>query len=248
MEVRSLAIRIGVATSVANALVNPKTALANLETLIEHSPVLSFEFVEAVNYIRGLDASSQISKSLWQLMTKLRRAKVTTVEAAVKCTSPFGIPASKFMQTTLSWRASCVMAIEAIEGLKQISQHYNIEICPGPAWSRISSFLEEVAAGSHSWVMENGDINRPEWADRRLSERIPVTSHAILQVGNTAREVVLRDISVTGPRLGLGLEGVIAAEPGDKATIQLECGSMLTGKIMWVNDGMAGVEVMKSYR
>jgi hypothetical protein len=248
VEVRNLCIGIGIATSVANALVSAKAKITNVESLIQHSPVLPFEFVEALNYIRGLNAPASVNKSLWQLMTKLRRAKVTTVEQALKSASPFGIPASKFMQTALSWRETCRTAIDALQGLRQIAQHYNIEICNSPAWSRISVFLEETATGSYAWVQPNGEIAVPEWADRRQAERLPVKSHGILSRGDTAREVVVRDISDGGGHLGLGLEGVSGAEPGDNVTIQLECGGILTGKIVWTKKDRAGLEVIKSYR
>jgi hypothetical protein len=248
VEVRNVSIGIGIATSVANALANPKAGITNVESLIQHSPVLSFQFVEALNYIRSLDASSSVNKSLWQLMTKLRRAKVTTVEWALKSASPFGIPASKFLQTAQSWRASCRTAIEALDGLKLISQRYSIEICTSPAWSRISTFLDEVADGSHSWVGPDGEISVPEWADRRQAERLPIRSHGILSRGDTAREIVVRDIAETPGGLGLGLEGLVDAEPGDRVTIQLECGGIVAGKIVWTDQGRAGVEITKSYR
>jgi hypothetical protein len=66
--------------------------------------------------------------------------------------------------------------------------------------------------------------------------------------GDTAREVILRDISEMGSGLGLGLEGVAGAEPGDKVTVQLECGGILSGKIIWAKKDKAAIEVMKSYR
>jgi hypothetical protein len=248
VEVRSLSIGIGIATSVANALVGPNSAIRRVESLIQQAPVLSFQFVEALNYIRGLDTSSSVNRSLWQLMSKLRRAKVTTVEGALKCASPFGIPASKFMQTAHSWRATCRTAIDALNGLKQISMFYNIEIGDSVEWSRITSFLEAVADGSHDWVLENGDIKLPEWADRRRAERLPLKSHGILSRGDHAREVIVRDISEMPEGLGLGLEGVIDAEPGDKVTIQLECGGIVSGKIVWARDNRAGVEILKCYR
>ncbi|HKZ95453.1 MAG TPA: PilZ domain-containing protein [Hyphomicrobiaceae bacterium] len=248
VEVRRLSIGIGIAACIANALVSSDATIKNVESLIQASPVLPIEFVEALNYIRGLDASSRVSRSLWQLMTKLRRAKVTTVEAAINSSSPFGIPASRFMQTALSWRASCRTAIEAMQGLKELAQRYNLEICTSTAWTRLPSFLEEVASGGHSWVMPNGDIVMPEWADRRQSERIQLKSHAIMSWGDKAREVLMKDISESGLGLELGIDGIGEMDLGDKVTVQLECGGILYGKVAWIKKGKAGIEVVKRFR
>jgi PilZ domain len=248
VETRNLAIGIGIATNVANALVSPRAGITNVETLIQYSPVLPFEFVEAMNYVRSLNCPSSVNKALWQLVTKLRRAKVTTIEWALKSASPFGIPASRFVQTAESWRATCQTAIDALQGLKLIAQHYNIEICSSPAWSRISASLEEAANGSHAWITDAGDVQLPDWANRRQTERLPIKSFGILSRGDSAREVVVRDISESPVGLGLGLEGVSGVEPGDKVTIQMECGGILAGRVVWTKNEKAGLEIMKNHR
>ncbi len=103
----------------------------------------------------------------------------------------------------------------------------------------ILALLDDAAKGGSACLDADGFISIPERAERRLSSRVSVSIHVNVLTVDACIPATVINASTTG--LGLHLDAPLHV--GDKITIQIPIGRLLSGTVIWCLRDKAGIKL-----
>ncbi len=106
-------------------------------------------------------------------------------------------------------------------------------------YRKVLEMLAEVELGHHPCVGADGTIRVPFRTERRTLERRPMNPQAYIVVGERIERVAVRNVSDRG----IGVLGQLDAPVGTVVQLLVRPGLNISGKIVWVDAGRAGISL-----
>lgn len=184
--------------------------------------------------------SHQHGLALKRLFLNLTDAKNWT-EALLDGLGSIGVSpqqSQRLEQIGAVWRQLAADSLEAVQSLEpetrwRISGRYSENALV------LAKFLKEALAGGHGSVDALGNVILPVLPQRRREPRFVLLQPCKIAVRNVVLNAIARDVS----RNGLGLSCDAQLRLRDAVVVELASGRRLKGRIVWVRDGLQGLQL-----
>lgn len=235
------AVLTALSAAIANAIAAPAKPPVRRELLIRHFPNESARLFLASQRVKRWFPEKPLCKQLDDFHAALALAKAETILAA-SCDfegQAAGGTAGHDGGLAPAWRHAARTTRALLTGLA-------LELGNPPAGTAagrngLLALLEDAAAGRYGAVRPDGDVQMPDWAERRRDERVPVSIPARVQLDSSLLPATVSDISSGG----IGLTGIEGLAAGDRVTVELRQGLSVLAAVVWVGDGKAGLELSR---
>lgn len=238
-EIEEASVLIAITASIAGALAESRAAGLNLKHLTSYMPPSPEVYRKHIDIVLAAALSPSLVLPIQAYHARLSYALRLTraiVEAGPAPTNAVRIIEIEKVED--AWRHVCGTALGAIAILRETlaSVRYSR---PPVNNEHAEALLRSAKAGGRPCVGEDGKVRMPRWAESRGHARQPTEIKARAFIEGGAQQIVIENAS----RTGLGLSGIKGAAAGTPITIQFEDGQRLAGKIMWVREERAGVQL-----
>lgn len=241
-EIEQAGVFVAVSSSIATALADPDLNSAVAKDLDIYAPAepLVYPAFAAKLLGAGLDASVILPVQAYHLRLAFARRLSRAIIDAGPAPSPQQ-RLSELEKLEDAWQHVCGTSLIAVSALRSWLTEAGVRCAP-PANPHAESLLRAAHAGARPCVSDDGQIAVPGWAECRRSPRhtLRLTARVFFQGGQ--QTVMIDNASETG----LGLSGIKASEAGAAITVELPGDDLVSGRIMWSNNGRAGVKLDKS--
>lgn len=239
-EVVRLSVLSAACVSVANAVAYPERrsgAAPKPRSLLHTFPSESSRYILAASRLRRATPDSQAGKHLDAINDALGGAIAATIEFAA---SGFELGAGGRPlreRVAEAWRSVCVAEIGLLEAIRNELMRYRLAASDANSAALLSA-LREGARGATPFLMASGEIQLPQWAELRRSQRLPVNIRADMLCRGREQKVRITDIS-TG---GAGIEFTETLQQQDEVTLVVDMSMVMSGRVVWVRARHAGIE------
>lgn len=240
VEIEEASVLIAITASIAGALAESRAAGLNLKHLTSYMPPSPELYRKHIDAVLSAALSPSLVLPIQAYHARLSYALRLTraiVEAGPAPTD--AIRTAEIEKVEDAWRHVCGTALGAIAILRETlaSVRYSR---PPVNNEHAEALLRSAKAGGRPCVGDDGKVQMPRWAESRAHKRQPTENTARVAIAGGVQEVVIENAS----RTGLGLSGIKGAAPGMPVAVNLEDGQRLAGKIMWVREERAGVQLI----
>lgn len=238
-EVVRLAMLSAISASLANALLGDagRARAVRPRALLRYYPSVSSKFILAASRLRRSGVQATTSRWLDEFHVAIDAATQATVALA---SNRFELrPSCDLDERTLAglWRRACLAAKGLLEAVDFDLGEFRIARAEASAAPLLQA-LSTAADGGTPMLGANGEVVIPAWADTRRAPRVSVECSATLRRAGELVAIVLTDISTVGA--GIRTSAVLAV--GERVTILVDQSIEMSGRVVWVRGGMAGME------
>ena len=222
-----------VSASLANALAH-RVAHIDPRRLVTFYPRESATLLLAAQRINRWYGPSALAVHIRAFEVKLGKAKLATIRFAESYFLP--AMATDIAALSASWSTAACECLALVRNIHALLELYGLENEPG-VMHELEASVAAIANGLWPVIDERGQVNIPDWADQRGSERVTFRIPARLKFGDRMRAVLIRDISA----VGLGMDCRAGLPRGVRVTVEIGTSRRLEGTIAWSSGGRAGV-------
>lgn len=137
-----------------------------------------------------------------------------------------------------SWRMGARHAEVAIAALTHDCGHMLPDTSIANT-SLLTSLLQRTSQGGRPCLAADGRMRLPRLPERRRAPRRSMLQTASVRCGNSQFIAFVLDASPGG----IGMSRMPDVQVGDRLTVELQSGRILTGAVAWVRDGEAGIRL-----
>ncbi len=241
-EIEQAGVFAAVSSSIATALLDPVLTRAVAKDLDTYAPAepLVYPAFAAKLLGEGMEASVILPVQAYHLRLAFARRLSRAIIDAGPAPSPEQ-RVSELEKLENAWQHVCGTSLIASSALRSWLTEAGVR-CAAPANPHAESILRAAHAGGRPCVSNDGQIAVPGWAESRKSPRHSLRLPVRVFFQGGQQSVMIDNASETG----LGLSGIKASEAGAAITVELPGDDLVSGRIMWSNNGRAGVKLDKS--
>jgi hypothetical protein len=240
IDLAHAAVPISVMSSIANHIgCNPSPRLSP-QDLLDFCYINSGTFSDPVSVLIGYAPTTSVAVGLMNCNSRLALAKILTQRLKYEV----GVDRDESRNVALevhsdAWRRICEAILSTMDDIERYLKQSNepVEAAALDCCKWASALLRRAAEGRSPCVNEQGLIEVPTWAERRIDKREVINVPARIHVGDKHEDVSVIDIS----KNGIGLSGDVRL--GDNVTVELAGGLKCSGVVKWRKDGRFGLQL-----
>jgi PilZ domain len=245
-EVQHTFAMSGIATNVANAMVDPNSVSPKADFLYQYTPKPTPKLLDEAYRVGQMSHGKGVGDALRKFLNRLRATDPANLGTGALTRRSSGPASRSLLELAESGQLACKTALAVMTRIDAMGRHYNVDLTTTDDWTDLQALLTDSAAGGHARVSVDGLVSVPDWisvsrestarSTKRLKLRAEVT---LFNSAGVQQNVILRDMS----SLGMAIEGAQGVKPEDEVMMRLPTGEEVIGTIRWIKGTKAGIQL-----